>query len=109
MKGLRPANSAWFWGAGKKPALTSFEAQTGKKGVMISAVDLLKGIAVGASMDNVIVEGANGNNVMLFDMSGRLLATKRDDYSRLEFEVPISGAYFVKIGNFRAKKVVVIK
>ena len=60
MKGLRPANSAWFWGAGKKPALTSFEAQTGKKGVMISAVDLLKGIAVGASMDNVIVEGANG-------------------------------------------------
>ena len=59
-KGLRPANSAWFWGAGKKPALTSFEAQTGKKGVMISAVDLLKGIAVGASMDKVIVEGANG-------------------------------------------------
>ena len=59
-KGLHPANSAWFWGAGKKPALTSFEAQTGKKGVMISAVDLLKGIAVGASMDNVIVEGANG-------------------------------------------------
>ena len=60
MRGLRPANSAWFWGAGKKPALTSFEAQTGKRGVMISAVDLLKGIAVGASMDNVIVEGANG-------------------------------------------------
>ena len=59
-KGLRPANSAWFWGAGKKPALTSFEAQTGKRGVMISAVDLLKGIAVGASMDKVIVEGANG-------------------------------------------------
>ena len=59
-KGLHPANSAWFWGAGKKPALTSFEAQTGKRGVMISAVDLLKGIAVGASMDNVIVEGANG-------------------------------------------------
>ena len=59
-KGLRPANSAWFWGAGKKPALTSFESQTGKKGMMISAVDLLKGIAVGASMDTVIVEGANG-------------------------------------------------
>ena len=59
-KGLHPANSAWFWGAGKKPVLTSFEAQSGKRGVMISAVDLLKGIAVGASMDNVIVEGANG-------------------------------------------------
>ncbi len=59
-KGLHPANSAWFWGAGKKPALTSFEEQTGKRGVMISAVDLLKGIAVGAKMDRIIVEGANG-------------------------------------------------
>ncbi|MGN1267020.1 MAG: cofactor-independent phosphoglycerate mutase [Dorea sp.] len=59
-KGLHPANSAWFWGAGKRPALTSFEKQTGKRGVMISAVDLLKGIAVGAGMDRVIVEGANG-------------------------------------------------
>jgi len=59
-KGLHAANSAWFWGAGKKPALTSFEAQTGKRGIMISAVDLLKEIAVGASMDKVIVEGANG-------------------------------------------------
>ena len=59
-EGLHPANSAWFWGAGKKPALTSFEERTGKRGVMISAVDLLKGIAVGAGMDRVIVEGANG-------------------------------------------------
>lgn len=59
-RGLRPANSAWFWGAGTRPALASFEEKTGKKGVMISAVDLLKGIAVGASMDNIVVEGANG-------------------------------------------------
>lgn len=58
--GLNPANSAWFWGAGTRPALTSFEEKTGKKGVMISAVDLLKGIAVGADMDRIIVEGANG-------------------------------------------------
>lgn len=59
-QGLNPANSAWFWGAGTRPALTSFEEKTGKKGVMISAVDLLKGIAVGAEMDRIIVEGANG-------------------------------------------------
>lgn len=59
-KGLRPANSCWFWGAGTKPALSSFEEKTGKKGAMISAVDLLKGIAVGASMNVVEVEGANG-------------------------------------------------
>ncbi len=58
--GLNPANSAWFWGAGTRPALTSFEEKNRVKGAMISAVDLLKGIAVGAGMDNLIVEGANG-------------------------------------------------
>lgn len=58
--GLNPANSAWFWGAGTRPALQSFEEKTGKKGVMISAVDLLKGIAVGSDMKVVRVEGANG-------------------------------------------------
>ena len=58
--GLNKANSIWFWGAGTKPILSSFEEKTGKKGVMISAVDLLKGIAVGAGMDNKTVDGANG-------------------------------------------------
>lgn len=59
-RGLKPANSAWFWGAGTKPCLTSFEEEHHLKGAMISAVDLLKGIAVGAQMDNLYVEGANG-------------------------------------------------
>lgn len=59
-EGKNPANSAWFWGAGTRPALMSFEKKNGVKGAMISAVDLLKGIAVGADMDNIIVEGANG-------------------------------------------------
>lgn len=58
--GLNPANSCWFWGAGTRPALTSFEEKTGKKGAMISAVDLLKGIAVGSAMKVITVEGANG-------------------------------------------------
>ena len=59
-QGLNPANSFWFWGAGTKPILTSFEDIYHKKGVMISAVDLLKGIAAGAEMDSIQVEGANG-------------------------------------------------
>ena len=58
--GLKPANSAWFWGAGTRPALKAFEELHGKTGAMISAVDLLKGIAVGAGMQNLMVEGANG-------------------------------------------------
>lgn len=59
-RGQNPANSLWFWGAGTRPALSSFEEAHKKKGAMISAVDLLKGIAVGAGMDNILVEGANG-------------------------------------------------
>ncbi len=59
-KGLNPGNSLWFWGAGTKPSLDPFEEKFHKKGAMISAVDLLKGIAVGTSMKNIYVEGANG-------------------------------------------------
>ncbi|MCD8015587.1 MAG: cofactor-independent phosphoglycerate mutase [Lachnospiraceae bacterium] len=59
-RGLNPANSCWFWGAGTKPMVDSFEKKNGVKGTMISAVDLLKGIAIGAGMQVIIVEGANG-------------------------------------------------
>ena len=60
-EGKRKANSLWYWGAGTKPSLTSFEGKTGLKGAMISAVDLLKGIAVGADMKVCQVEGATGS------------------------------------------------
>lgn len=59
-KGLNKANSIWFWGAGTRPALSSFEEKNKKKGAMISAVDLLKGIGVGAGMKVIEVPGANG-------------------------------------------------
>ena len=59
-QGLNPANCCWFWGAGTKPSLSSFEEKNGLKGMMVSAVDLLKGIAVGAGMGVAQVEGANG-------------------------------------------------
>lgn len=59
-QGKNPANCCWFWGVGTKPRLSSFEEKTGKKGMMVSAVDLLKGIAVGAGMGVAGVEGANG-------------------------------------------------
>jgi len=60
-QGKNKANSLWFWGAGTKPSLQNFEEKTGKKGAMISAVDLLKGIAVGAGMQVMEVEGATGS------------------------------------------------
>ncbi len=60
-EGKNKANSLWFWGAGTKPSLGNFKEKTGLNGVMISAVDLLKGIAVGAGMESIDVEGANGS------------------------------------------------
>jgi len=60
-EGKNKANSAWFWGAGTKPSLQNFKEKTGKTGAMISAVDLLKGIAVGAGMCVIEVPGANGS------------------------------------------------
>ena len=53
-QGLNPANCCWFWGAGTKPALKNFQEKTGKKGMVISAVDLLKGIAQPCSMSTAI-------------------------------------------------------
>ena len=59
--GKNKANSLWFWGAGTKPRVQNFQEKTGLKGAMISAVDLLKGIAVGAGMQVCQVEGATGS------------------------------------------------
>ncbi len=59
-QGLHPANCCWFWGAGTKPMLSPFSDKYHKRGAIISAVDLLKGIAIGAQMGVINVEGANG-------------------------------------------------
>ena len=60
-QGKNKANSLWFWGPGTKPSLQSFREKTGLQGAMISAVDLLKGIAVGSGMTVAQVEGATGS------------------------------------------------
>ncbi len=91
-KGLHKANSIWFWGAGTKPSLTAFEDKFGKKGSMISAVDLLKGIAVGAKMRVVEVEGADGT--LHTNYEGKALAAVKEltennqDFVYIHIEAP---------------------
>lgn len=91
-QGLNPANSVWFWGAGTRPGLSSFEEKTGKKGAMISAVDLLKGIAVGASMTNISVEGANGglhtNYKGKAEAAVKALTEEGNDFVYIHIEAP---------------------
>ena len=60
-RGLKPANSVWFWSPGKKPALPSFKEKWGLNGAVISAVDLIKGIGICAKMNSIDVPGATGN------------------------------------------------
>lgn len=60
-KGLKPANSIWIWGEGRKPRLSSFEEKYSLKGSVISAVDLIKGIGISAGLKSIDVEGATGN------------------------------------------------
>ena len=62
-----------------------------------------------ACRGQIVVEGADGNTVTLYDVSGRQLATKRDDYLPLRLDVSASGTYMVKIGDHPARRVVVIK
>ncbi|MBE7038961.1 MAG: cofactor-independent phosphoglycerate mutase [Ruminococcaceae bacterium] len=66
-KGLNPANSIWIWGEGKKPKLESFKKLYGLDGAVISAVDLIKGIAICAELNSIDVEGATGNIHTNFD------------------------------------------
>lgn len=90
--GKNKANSLWFWGAGTRPALSSFSDKTGKRGAMISAVDLLKGIAVGAGMQVLHVEGATGGLTTNYEgkaaAAAKALLDDGNDFAYIHVEAP---------------------
>lgn len=59
-KGLNPANSIWIWGQGTRPDLPCFNEKYGVDGAVISAVDLIKGIAMFAGLNVLDVAGIDG-------------------------------------------------
>lgn len=62
------------------------------------------------SKDNqIVVEGAHGADVVLYDAVGRRLAVRRDDFGAVRFEVPATGTYLVRVGQYPARRVVVVK
>lgn len=89
-QGKNPASALWTWGEGRKPALESMQKKYGVNGAMISAVDLLKGIAIGAKMDSIDVDGATGNLHTNFDgkMQAGKEALKTYDYVYIHLEAP---------------------
>lgn len=82
-EGKKPANSIWLWGEGTKPALENYEAVYGKKGGLISAIDLVRGIGMLAGLKIIEVEGATGNYKTNFE--GKAKAAARELLGGLDF------------------------
>lgn len=90
-EGKRPGNSIWLWGEGRKPILEKFEDVYGLKGSIISAVDLLKGIALSAGMNAPDVEGATGYIDTNFEGKAQKAIEELDngcDLVYIHFEAP---------------------
>ncbi len=89
-EGKRPANSIWLWGEGTKPSLPDFKAKYGVDGSIISAVDLLKGIAKCANMAAPDVDGATGYIDTNFDGKAEcaIEELKSKDFVYIHLEAP---------------------
>lgn len=100
-KGLRPANSIWLWGEGKKPMLSSFKEKYSISGSVISAVDLLKGIGICAGLTSIDVEGATGNIHTNFSgkAAAALEALKTDDFVYVHIEAPDECGHRYEVEN----------
>jgi 2,3-bisphosphoglycerate-independent phosphoglycerate mutase len=55
-----PPNMIWPWSPGHKASLPAFSELYGKKAAVITAVDVIAGLAKSAGMDVIPVEGATG-------------------------------------------------
>lgn len=101
-KGLRPANSIWLWGQGKKPRINNFTQKYGLKGTVISAVDLIKGLGICAGLDVVNVPGATGNiNTNFKGKAEATIQAFKDgaDFVYLHFEAADEAGHRGEIGN----------
>jgi 2,3-bisphosphoglycerate-independent phosphoglycerate mutase len=101
-RGLRPANSIWLWGEGKRPAIPSFFDKYKLKGSVISAVDLIKGIGICAGMNSVDVEGTTGN--IHTNFKGKALAALKEleagqDFVYVHVEAPDECGHRYEIEN----------
>jgi len=100
--GKRPANSLWFWGEGRKPALANFKETYGVKGAVVSAVDLIKGLGYCAGMEVIEVPDVTGN--INTNFTGKMQATvdflkNGGDFVYLHMEAPDECGHRHEIDN----------
>jgi len=100
--GKRPATRIWPWSGGHKPAFPPFAKKYGKKGGIISAVDLLNGIARCAGMEVITVPGATGYLDTDYGAKARyaLDAIRRLDFVYVHIEAPDEAGH---LGNVEEK------
>ncbi len=78
--GRKPASNVWLWGLGQAPRLQSFVEAYGARGAMITAVDLLRGIAALVGWDRIEVPGATGYLDTDYAAKGRAGVEALGDY-----------------------------
>ncbi len=88
--GKSPATQIWSWSGGRRPSFPPFKDKYGKNGGIISAVDLLKGIARYAGMEVIDVPGATGYLDTDYEAKARyaLDAIRHLDFLYLHIESP---------------------
>jgi 2,3-bisphosphoglycerate-independent phosphoglycerate mutase len=59
-EGKKPATQVWLWGQGRAPSLRPFAEVYHKRGAIISAVDLVRGVGVLLGWQRIDVPGATG-------------------------------------------------
>lgn len=101
-RGLRPANSIWLWGEGKRPAIPKFSDKYNIRGSVISAVDLIKGIGICAGLNSVDVEGSTGN--IHTNFKGKAVAALKEleagnDFVYVHVEAPDECGHRYEIEN----------
>lgn len=84
-EGKRPANSAWFWGEGKRPNLELFSDKFGISGAVVSAVDLIRGIGKLSGMKVAQIDGVTGYIDTDFDGKAKAAAQLLDDGADLVY------------------------
>lgn len=77
--GKLPATNIWLWGQGRAPALQPFHEKYGKSGAMITAVDLLRGLAALVGWKRIEVPGATGYLDTDYAAKGRYAIEALDD------------------------------
>jgi 2,3-bisphosphoglycerate-independent phosphoglycerate mutase len=100
-RGKKEANSVWLWGQGRRPRMESFRERFGLSGAVVSAVDLLKGIARVCGLEALEVPGATGYLDTNYEgkAGAALEALRRSDFVFVHVEAPDEAGHSGRVAD----------